>query len=197
MRKPNGRLLIFEEKSNRRLLIKIPILHTKEDMGSLGHRLVAQGGYHTQANDYWRKIASKVKNLPYDLSKSKVYQDGLPDTQPELVERIVGEVESQNYELLRWLKDQGATIVGTESPDLIEEEYEHLKAIFEVTNEEEKLEARKRYQERAETLLSARDAYIAQKIDITLKKGELGILFLGAAHKIDRFLPKTLVVKEL
>ena len=189
--------ITMDKNNQQRKLIVIPILHTKEDMGSLGHRLMAQSGYHTQANDYWRKIASKVKNLPYDLSKSKAYQDGLPDTQPELVEKIVGQVESHNYELLRWLKDQGATIVGTESPNLIEEEYEHLKAIFEATNEEEKLEARKRYQERAGTLLSARDAYIAQKIDTTLKKGELGILFLGAAHKIDRFLPKTLVVKEL
>lgn len=166
-------------------------------MGSLGHRLVAQSDYHTQANDYWRKIANKVKSLPYDFGKSKVYQDGLPDTKPELVEKIVGEVESQNYELLRWLKDQGATIVGTENPDLIKEEYEMLKAIFEAKDEASKLEARKRYQERAETLLSLRDAYIAQRIDTTLSKEELGMLFLGAAHKIDRFLPKTLVVKEL
>lgn len=176
-------------KTNSRLLIKIPILHTKEDMGSLGHRLVASDEYHTQAYDYWQKIATKIKNLPYDFGKVKVYQDGLPDTKPDLVEKIVGKVQSPNYELLRWLKSQGAFVVGTEDPNLIKEEYEFLKAIFEAKDEKEKLEARKRYQERANTLLSLRDEYIARKIDKTLKEGELGILFLGAAHKIESVLP--------
>lgn len=197
MRKTTNRLLIFEEKSDRRKLIKVPILHTKEDMGSLGNRLVAINGYHAVAYDYWGEIMSKIKSLPYDCKKIKVYQDGLPDTKGDLVRKIVDEGKSPNYELLRWLKSQGATIVGTENPNLIKEEYYCLKAIFEAKNGEEKLEARKRYQERTDALLSLRDAYITQRIDTTLKKGELGILFLGMAHKIDNFLPKTLLIEQL
>jgi len=80
---------------------------------------------------------------------------------------------------------------------LIKEEYELLKAIFEAKGENQKFEARKRYQKKANALLSLRDAYIAQKIDKTLKKGEIGTLFLGAAHKIEKFLPKTLLVEQL
>ena len=174
-------------KTTGRLLIKVPILHTKEDMGSLDHRLAANNAYHGQAYDYWQKIETKIKSLPYDFRKIKVYQDGLPDTQPDLVEKIVAEVQSPNYELLCWLKAKGATIVGTENPSLIKEEYELLKAIFEAKDEGSKLEARNRYQERADLLLSLRDVFIAQKIDRTLSQGELGILFLGAAHKIDSF----------
>lgn len=176
-------------KTNGRSLIKVPIFHTKEDMGSLGHRLVGDNDYPAWAYDYWQKIEKKIKSLPYNFEQIKVYQDGLPDAKPDLVEKIVAEVQSPNYELLRWLKDQGATIVGTENPSLIKEEYELLKAIFEAKDEEEKLEARKGYQERANTLLSLRDEYIAQKIDKVLKKGELGILFLGAAHRIENVLP--------
>ena len=185
------------KRTNGRLLIKVPILHTREDMGSLGSRLVANNAYHTQAYDYWREIDTKIKNLAYDFRKIKIYQDGLPDTKLDLVERIVSEIQSPNYALLRWLKGKGATIVGTENSNLVTEEYQLLKAIFEAKDEDQKLEAKKRYQERANALLSLRDAYIAQKIDKTLKKRELGILFLGAAHKIESVLPNDISVRSL
>lgn len=184
-------------KANSRLLIKVPILHTKEDMGTLGHRLVVSNSYHTQAYDYWEKIETEVKGLSYEFGKMKVYQDGLPDTRPELVEKIVSEVQSQNYALLRWLKGKGATIVGTENPDLVTEEYQLLKAIFEATDEGQKLEAKKQYQERADTFLSLRDAYIAQKINATLKEEERGVLFIGVAHNIESVLPNDISVKSL
>lgn len=184
-------------KVNTRLLIKVPILHTKEDMGSFGHRLIANGGYHVQANDYWEKIEAKIKDLSIDFGKTKVYQDGLPDTRLELVEKIVSEVQSQNYALLRWLNSKGATIVGTENPSVVTEEYRLLKAIFEAKDEAEKIEARKRYQERADALLSLRDVYIARKIYSTLRKEELGILFIGAAHNIESVLSNDISVKSL
>lgn len=184
-------------KVYNRLLIKVPILHSKEDMGSLGHRLVANNAYHTQTYDYWREIDTKIKNLPYDFRKIKIYQDGLPDTKLDLVERIVSEVQSPNYALLRWLKGKEATIVGTENSNLVTEEYQLLKAIFEAKDEDQKLEAKKRYQERANALLSLRDAYIAQKIDTTLKEEEVGILFIGAAHNIESVLAKDISVKYL
>lgn len=176
-------------RTDDRLLVHVPILHTKEDMGSLGSRLMASDAYCFQAHDYWQKIEVSIKNLAYDFRKVKVYQDGLPDTKPLLIEKIVNEVQSANYELLRWLKKQGATLVGSENPNLIKEEYDFLKSILEAKNEEEKTKARTCYQKKAESLLSLRDHYIVQKIDKTLKKGEVGILFLGAAHKIETFLP--------
>lgn len=184
-------------KVNSRLLIKVSILHTKEDMGTLGHRLMVNNSYHTQAYDYWEKIEAEIKGLSYEFGKMKVYQDGLPDTKPELVEKIVSEVQSPNYALLRWLKGKGATIVGTENPDLVTEEYRLLKAIFEAKDEDQRQQAKKRYQERADVLLSSRDAYIAQKIDTTLKEEERGILFIGAAHDIESVLPNNISVKSL
>lgn len=179
-----------KNKTNyQRKLLIVPILHTEQDMGSLGHRLMANSDYHAQAYDYWKTIEAQIRGLSYEFDRMKVYQDGLPDTKPDLVEKIASEVQSPNYKLLRWLRDQGATIVGTENPDLIKEEYSLLKAILEAKNESQKLEARKRYQERADALLSLRDAYIAQRINQTLEAKELGILFLGAAHKIEDVLP--------
>lgn len=182
---------------NSRLLIKVPILHTKEDMGSLGHRLIVANGYHNQAYNYWETIDCRIKSLTYDFAKMKVYQDGLPDTRPDLVNKIVSEVQSPNYALLRWLKGKGATIVGTENLKLVTEEYRLLKAIFEAEDEGQKRDAKKRYQKRADDLLSLRDAYIAQKIDATLKYKELGILFIGVAHHIENVLPKDISIKCL
>ena len=92
----------------------------------------------------------------------RVYQDGLPDTRADIVARIVADVDSPNYRLLRWLAGQEAMVVGTEDPVLLQEEYELLKAS--VTDEA----ARQAYAARAAGLLESRDRYIATRIGDTL-----------------------------
>jgi hypothetical protein len=79
----------------------------------------------------------------------------------------------------------GATLVGTESPELLLEEYRLLQS------PEERTEAI------AADLLEARDRFIAGRIDTTLGDGEDGILFIGALHKVAKFLPQRIRVEYL
>ncbi len=44
-------------------------------------------------------------------------------------------------------------------------------------------------------LLKRRDRFIAQRIDATLRRGETGLLFLGALHHAVEMLPDTIKVK--
>lgn len=45
--------------------------------------------------------------------------------------------------------------------------------------------------------VAARDCYIAKNIDKTLGKGEIGVLFIGAGHKVEDYLSGDIVVEKL
>lgn len=193
---------IMNKSNHQRRFLIVPILHTKEDMGNLGNRLPTEDGYDSMALKFWEEVKEKVKRYVNGFERVKIYQDGLPDTQENLVDKILNEVKSPNYELLRWLKERGAKIFGTEDPKLLKKEYKFVKKItFEAKTPRTVARQRPRLlrgeRTEAATLLAQRDAYIAKRIDKTLNKGDLGILFLGAAHQIQNKLPKDIQVEIL
>jgi hypothetical protein len=163
-------------------------------MGVLGQRLPPPAGDESFGDRWWEGMTRKIRSLRGDWRGVKVYQDGLPDVSDEIVQRIVGQVESPNYELLRWLKAQGAVILGTESWELLAEEHEHLRAILFADDAAEKELATERYRRRAPALLGERDEYIAGRIDVTLGEGQSGLLFIGLAHQIVKRLPPDITV---
>jgi pheromone shutdown protein TraB len=57
--------------------------------------------------------------------------------------------------------------------------------------------ARATYASRAPTLLDERDSYIARRIDTTLGEGQTGVLFVGAAHRVEKKLPRDIVVRRI
>lgn len=168
----------------RRLLVT-PIIHTEAELGSEGgaHRVsyVARYGNRSWAeresliNRYWRTVQDALLDLPIPFERVKLYQDSLPNA-PD-IGRLVAEMaehDSPNHRFLLLLQSRGATIVGTESLALLIEEYQAIK------------------QQRATAAflrrsLDARDRYIAGRIDETLRDGEIGILFIGAAHDVARY----------
>ncbi len=74
----------------------------------------------------------------------------------------------------------GATLLGTESPELLVSEYELAKAIVSPDADRKKLEPV------AADLLAKRDAFIARRINQTLGQDEFGILFVGLLHNVHR-----------
>ena len=180
-----------------RTLITVPIIHSREDMGSLApdsRRGVAEAARLGAA--FWSAIRERIESLDQDWNGVKVYQDGLPDTFPELVDKIVTRAPGQNYELLLWLAERGATVLGTEDPKLLVEEHTLLKAISDASGPE-RARATAAYTSRAPALLDERDSYIARRIDITLDEGQTGLLFIGAAHQVEKKLPRDIVVHRV
>lgn len=180
-----------------RVLIHIPIIHTQVDMGALGERikreLARRFGEHR-----WRSKADLIDrawdgieasllnpNIPYELVR--VYQDGLPVCGREL--DIVNELAaagSRNHTLLIEMARRGATIMGTESGELLIEEYGRVRRLLgdnEAGTKREDLKAS------GTALIQKRDRFIAQRIDATLTCGEIGMLFLGMLHSVAAFLP--------
>lgn len=133
----------------------------------------------------WTQIEHAVAALRLDYERVRIYQDGLPRCGREL--QIVAELAkagSRNHQLLLRLKEKGASIMGTESPDLLVEEYELMKKIFALGEPRQVAQEEARQQELKKSLLERRDQYIAERINHTLLNQETGILFLGCLHSV-------------
>jgi len=176
-----------------RQLFYIPIVHTPEDLGS--HLAEAKREYiakyglakwrdHVEAvDDFWRKLREALLSLPVDHTKMKLYQDGLPvfGRELELVETLAKN-GNRNYQILSELVKKGATVVGSEDPKLLIKERDELI----------KNGANGSY----DGLMEQRDEYIAQRIDSTLKDGEICLLFIGALHRVADKLPEGIQVQK-
>lgn len=180
----------------KRRLIIIPVAHTPADMGSLKEQVSYGEGYEEAVTRHWVQVFNYVKSLPVDFSRLKVYQDSLADTDPGIVEKIVAETQTANYEILRYLKEKGASIIGTENPRLLTEEHQSLEAIFNSSDEASKEMARLEYLKKSFWLLEERDSCITQKIEETLGPGETGLLFIGASHNVEEFLAEDVEVSK-
>jgi hypothetical protein len=179
-----------------RRLVYIPIIHTAADMGSLGASIrgrklstLGRQGLSQQASvvdKMWEKIESVAASLPLAQGTVRVYQDGLPvcGHEREIVEELAG-AGSRNHRLLLALAARGAALMGTESPELLVEEYQLTSAAF-ASGANLKREVRQR--ELRDSLLEKRDRFIAQRINATLSAGESGILFLGMLHQAAKYL---------
>ena len=182
----------------KRRLIIIPIIHTHADYGeNLGSKIPFDEKIEALKAQYWRNVFDYIKGLPLDYPELKVYQDGLPNVSPELVTYVVDRAKPVNYDILRWLRTQGANIVGTENPELLDKEYNLLQATL-ITHptEEEYAEARLNYNRMKPIFSEIRSEDIAQRIKATLPEGGMGILFIGLAHQVKRLLEQEMEVSE-
>jgi len=149
--------------------------------------------------EFWDAVERAVDSLRLDYRKMRLYQDGLPVC--GLEEKIVRDLSAQggpNFRILLKLAARGATLEGTEDPDLLRTEYELIMktAAFGASREAAGLSEGANAGKIRE-LLDLRDRFIARRIDTTLLEGEVGILFLGALHHVVDKLPATIEVVSL
>jgi len=190
-----------------RRLIWVPIVHTSADLGSLRgavRRIHEQRGGASvwqervrQIDQLWRSIRTSLMQLELNWSCVLLYQDGLPVCGKE--DRIVQDLAragSANHRLLAEFMVQGARLIGTESPDLLIEEYElNRQLLLDRSTGAQGFDAEVRVLSR--DLLDRRDAFIARRIDETLSPGQTGCLFLGLMHSLEGRLPAEISVTRL
>jgi len=192
-------------ESAQRTLIYIPIIHTQADMGALSgsiarlkiKKLGKKGWEHNvnQVSRLWVRIEHILDELSLPYKRLRVYQDGLPVCGREMeIVRELANAGSRNHNLLLRLNDRGATIMGTESSELLVEEYQFIKEEFASGRPEPGLQGKARRRALKDSLLKRRDQYIARRINETLCAGETGLLFLGMLHSVRRWLDKDLRV---
>jgi hypothetical protein len=191
-----------------RRLVYVPIVHTMVDMGSQAQTLKEESIRQLGAEQWqksrrvieeiWKGIREKLLTLQLPWERLRIYQDGLPLSGKELeIAQEVAAQGSQNYQIVIELVRKGARLMGTESPELLTREYAHVKRIAEARNDAERGEARRGYAAESAEILKERDAFIARRIAETLEEGEVGLLFLGMMHEVDRLLPEEIRVEFL
>jgi hypothetical protein len=193
---------LSDSSERPRSLVYIPIVHTSEDLGSLGEavrtasvRRVGRTAWKRKSQaleSLWARIEEVVKQLPVAWSNVRIYQDGLPISgrESELVQEPA-KSGSRNHQIILDLMGRGATIMGTESPQLLVEEYELAKLLVSAAGMRR---AKKTAKLRSASLLEERDRFIARRINETLEKGETGILFLGVLHSLTQWLDEDISV---
>ncbi len=179
-----------------RALIYFPIIHSHKDLGTLDKgvsdlRTDEQADKYLEATEhFWKMIATTIEGLELDYSHLRLYQDGLPvcGKEQEIVAEVAESAGSQNFKLLQKLHQKGAILMGTESPDLLVQEHALMTQLLKLGKPTEiSLKT-------AQELLNKRDDYIAQRIDKTLQDNEMGLLFLGLMHNIEKKLPQDIVL---
>jgi len=190
-----------------RTLIYVPIIHTSADLGSIA-KDVARRGIANLGEEVWTKHRRTVEGFWdaisryfdfLDVKGTKLYQDGMI-AEDEIGMKIVEDTAkagSKNYRLVLSLLERGAVLVKTEDFKLVKQEYDRLLAITQAKSSIRKITAFVKYKLLKTVLLNKRDAFIAGRIDQTLKENERAILFLGALHKIKKKLPKDIRIREI
>ncbi len=191
-----------------RALIYVPIVHSEVDLGSMAEEVRRRFQEAFGADEWARRFASveamwdglrtKLCALPVDWSRTRLYQDGLPvcDREHEIVRELAAK-GSRNHQLLVELMGRGATLVGTESPELMVKEYRRVQRLVHASRESAEDEAGEELKREGESILRERDAFIAARIDSTLREGETGILFLGLLHRVDELLGDAFEVRHM
>jgi len=187
-------------KKPPRPLIWIPIIHSQADLGKMREQVRnlyvrkmgrAKWRQHVQAVDrMWREIRAGVEALALDYGKVRLYQDGLPNCghEPQIV-RDLAQAGSQNHRLLLDLMERGAKVTGTESPELLLEEYELAQRVLVSADARGAGTRRSVQSDLGKRILEKRDRYIAERIGQTFRVGETGLLFLGMLHSLVGHLP--------
>lgn len=186
-----------------RRLIAIPIVHTPADLGS--QREAARQAYvacygierwrqHLEdLAQLWHRIRQRVLALPVDFTTVRLYQDGLPRCGHELaIVATLAAAGSSNHQLLLELVKLGAILMGTEDPALLVQERDFLRQQH-TAQPLPGARAHPLY----DALMAQRDAAIASRIAATLSAGELGLLFMGALHRVVQRLPEDIAVSGL
>jgi hypothetical protein len=189
----------------RRRLIWIPIVHTEADLGNMAEsvkslyvRKMGRATWEKHIADIdrmWRGIRTRIEKRHLDYAHVRLYQDGLPTCgHEEQIVRDLARAGSQNHGLLADLMAKGARVTGTESPDLLLEEYHLAREALLASDRRESPEAAARRSALSKAILEKRDRHIGARIAETLRPGETGLIFLGRLHSLAGFLPPDIEV---
>jgi hypothetical protein len=188
-----------------RELYHVPIVHTLADMGGMADSvrqvslqwLTVKAWRHKLKliEQFWDRVEQAIEDLKLCYDQVRLYQDGLPVCGKEIeIVTTLADQGSRNHKLLLALVQKGARLMGTESPELLLEEYQTIKAGLESRQAKNKANPQIERTGSAESLLMKRDQFIAGRINATLKGGEKGLLFLGALHSAGRFLDQDILL---
>jgi hypothetical protein len=188
-------------------LLYVPVIHMKADMGSFAAVIDKSSSqmcrkerwdkHKKTVSGFWDSIANYFAGL--NTSNLKIYQDGFM-VDGGLGKKIIEEGAkkgSKNHQIVLKLMEKGAKITKTEDLSLLKEEYGRLIKLCQTKSFLEKMPAYLSYRLRKDNLMEKRDKFIAERINETLRDGEIGVLFIGVYHNVLPRISQDTTVHEL
>lgn len=191
-----------------RTLVYVPIIHSEVELGSVGASVrrrftevfgeAAWERRGAMVDAMWRGLHDALMALPFPAAGVRLYQDGLPicGHEREIVEDLAAK-GSPNHQLLLALMERGAVLMGTEDPSLLLAEYQRIQRIERLSAQRGPAAAARLVEQEGQRLLRARDAFIARRIETSLREGEMAILLLGLLHRVDEHLEGDFTIQHV
>jgi hypothetical protein len=161
-----------EEYRAARKLFFVPLLFTPRQL---------EGELFEKVFKYWDQVESQLSNLELKLGiVKKVYHELVP-VGGEAGSKIIEELNSTSYGIVKARVDKGAQLEPLEDADLLTESMDWTKCLA------IGLQNQKVFDKVYEAYLQAqtkRNEHIAKMINDTLKEGEVGILLMREGHQV-------------
>lgn len=130
---------------------------------------------------YWDQVESQLTSLELKLgSVKKVYHELVPSGGEE-GSKIVEELNSTSYEVVKSRVERGAQFEGLEDTDMLTESMDWTRCLA-IGLQNEKV-FNQVYELYAKAQIK-RNEHIARRIDETLKEGECGVLLMREGHHV-------------
>ena len=161
-----------EEYRAARKLFFVPLLFTPKQL---------EGELFEKVFRYWDQVEAQLINLELKLGMvKKVYHELVP-VGGEEGSKIVEELNSTSYGIVRARLDKGAEFQALEDADLLTESMDWTKCLAVGLQNQKVFE--KVYESYSQAY-KKRNEHIAKMIDETLKEGEVGILLMREGHQV-------------
>ena len=161
-----------EEYRAARKLFFVPLLFTPKQL---------EGELFEKVFKYWDQVEGQLINLELKLGiVKKVYHELVP-VGGEEGSKIIEELNSTSYGIVRARLDKGAELEPLEDANLLTESMDWTRCLA------VGLQNQKVFDKVYESYIQAqkkRNEHIAKMIDNTLKKGEIGILLMREGHQV-------------
>ena len=161
-----------EKYSKGRRLLFVPLLFSPPE---------PEDDFVKRARKYWDEVEAHVTNLESKLgSVNKVFHELVP-VGGEEGSKVIGELNSASYQIVRARLDKGAEVQPVEAIELLTEFMDWSRCLaVGLQNQKVLTKVYKSYS----GVRSRRNKDIAKKIDKTLKEEDIGILLMREGHQV-------------
>lgn len=157
-----------------RRLIYIRVIHN-----NIESSLAKKYQLDREIDRFWLIMEKEFLGMRFDLRKTRIFHDTVCGGRGIVMQAFkkIAQAGSPNARFVLRLISKGARLEMTESPKL-------MRFL-------EKYKYKQKYLSKVRDL---RDQYVAKRIARVLRRGETGILIMGANHNVEDYLPKDIRV---
>ncbi len=161
-----------EDFKQGKKLYLVPLLYSSED---------APSEYKEKCSCYWQQVIEQLSNLESKIGRVKrIYHETISQSGEDGM-KLVERLNPSSYQIAKGKCDKGAVFEAIEEKELLKETMDWERCLLiGFVSEKVASKVSEFYVEAAKK----RHAFMAKKLEETLKDDEAGLLFIGEGHRL-------------